>query len=378
MKKILYYTERDMTNPELGINKKIRNQIETLRKWFEVDAVYRMEDKQLILEKNNSKKIKIADGMKRPYKVWGSYCLKKYLKKVKYDGSYIRYVFADGAFQGVLKELKKAGTKTIIEIPTYPYDAELKDCLENKVVLLLDKMYRSRMKNYVYRISTYSRDKEIYGIPAFQIVNGLVFDKVSLVEHDVTEDDQRKISMIAVADLASWHGYDRLLEGMGRYYQKGGQRQMHFYLVGSGKELEQYQKIVEKYDLSKKVTFCGSLYGEALDEVYNKANVAIECLGAHRKGLKLSSSLKSREYAAKGLPMITSVDIDVFPKGEYPYICHLKGEEKPVNIEKIIEFYDKIYSGNSYDEVAEQIRAYAKKLCDMEVAMKPIKDILSE
>ena len=57
MNKILYYTARDMTNPLLGINKKIRNQIETLRKSFCVDAVYRKNDSQLILEKNNGKQI---------------------------------------------------------------------------------------------------------------------------------------------------------------------------------------------------------------------------------------------------------------------------------------------------------------------------------
>ena len=60
MKRILYYTARDMTNPSFGINKKIRNQIVALRKQFYVDAVYRKNDHQLILEKNNGKEIAVS------------------------------------------------------------------------------------------------------------------------------------------------------------------------------------------------------------------------------------------------------------------------------------------------------------------------------
>ena len=147
-------------------------------------------------------------------------------------------------------------------------------------------------------------------------------------------------------------------------------------MVGSGKELELYKEIVKKYDLEKKVTFCGSRYGEELDLLYNKSMLAVECLGAHRKGLKLSSSLKSREYAAKGLPMITAVDIDVFCDGKYPYIYKFSEDEQPINIETVIQFYDSIYKDRDCNQIAEEIRTYAQKLCDMEVAMKPVIDVL--
>ena len=177
--------------------------------------------------------------------------------------------------------------------------------------------------------------------------------------------------MIAVADLAKWHGYDRLLKGIGAYYRQGGTRELHFYMVGQGKELELYQDIVREYGIEEKVTFCGSLYGEDLDKIYDKCTLAVECLGAHRKGLKLSSSLKSREYAAKGLPMITAVDIDVF-REDYPYICMFEGNENPIDMEKLIHFYDSIYAGKECNSIAAEIREYAQGLCDMHVVMKPI------
>lgn len=375
MKKILYYTARDMTNPSLGINKKIRNQIETLRKSFCVDAVYRKNDNQLVLEKNSGKEIVLVSGMKRPYKVQGSRYLAKFLKKHTYSGCYIRYVFADGEFYKVLKELAHAGTKVIIEIPTYPYDEEMYDSLENKIVLFLDKMYRNRMKPYVDWIATYSRDREIYGIPAFQVINGVNFENIPLAVHP---EQENCINMIAVADLAKWHGYDRLLKGMGEYYRQGGERALHFYMVGQGKELELYQDIAREYGIEDKVTFCGSMYGGDLDRIYDKCTLAIECLGAHRKGLKLSSSLKSREYAAKGLPMITAVDIDVFRVQDYPYISMFEGNEEPIDMEKVIQFYDSIYTGKECNSIAAEIREYAQGLCDMDVVMKPVVERLTQ
>ena len=371
MKRILYYTARDMTNPSFGINKKIRNQIVALRKQFYVDAVYRKNDHQLILEKNNGQEIVLAAGMKRPYKVQGSRFLAEYLKKNTYAGCYIRYVFADREFYKVLKNLSKAHTKTVIEIPTYPYDAEMLDSLENRIVLLLDRMYRNRMKSYVNKIATYSHDSMIFGIPAFQVINGVDFEKIPVAIHD---GQDRTIRMLAVADLAKWHGYDRLLEGMGQYYQQGGKRELHFYLAGQGQELEMYQEIVSRYGIDDKVTFCGSVYGDELDRLYDKCILAVECLGAHRKGLKLSSSLKSREYSAKGLPMITAVDIDIFDVRNYPYVCKFEENETPINIKRVIQFYDDIYDGKDYNIIDGQIRNYAQGLCDMDLVMKPVID----
>ena len=51
MKKILYYTVRDMTIAGQGINKKISTQIKTLRSYgYQVDAVYRKNDTELVMD----------------------------------------------------------------------------------------------------------------------------------------------------------------------------------------------------------------------------------------------------------------------------------------------------------------------------------------
>lgn len=369
MKKLIYYTGRDMTNPEFGINKKINEQIENFRKaGFSVDAFYRKQDHQLICQRG--KEVVIKSGMHRPFKIAASKYLRKCIKGKKYDGAYIRYVYGDWQFFRLLKYLKKQNIVTVIEVPTYPYDKELTDSLENKIVLFLDKCYRNRMSRYVDRIVTFYRDKQIFGIKTIQTINGVNFDKIKPIS--VEEPYTGEIDIIAVADLAKWHGYDRILEGMGKYYQQGGTRKVVFHLVGNGPEMEAYRKIIEKWHIEDSVILYGSKYGEELDEIYEKCNVGADCFGLHRRGGNYSSSLKSKEYVAKGLPVIASADIDIFTENAPAYFSKFPADESPVDIEKVIAFCDSVYKSKSRKEVIDDIRGWAIGLCDFKVVMEPV------
>ena len=105
---------------------------------------------------------------------------------------------------------------------------------------------------------------------------------------------------------------------MGEYYKNGGTREAVFHLVGDGSELPLYKKLVEEYGLERRVRFYGFLSGEPLSQVYNRADIAVSCLGMYRKGMDRESSLKSREYSARGLPIIAVSPVDIFPE-DWPY-----------------------------------------------------------
>ena len=69
MKKILYYTARDMTQATEGITKKIWNQIHALENLgYQVDAAYRKNDEDLFIL-HGQKETLIKHKMRRPYKV---------------------------------------------------------------------------------------------------------------------------------------------------------------------------------------------------------------------------------------------------------------------------------------------------------------------
>ena len=93
-------------------------------------------------------------------------------------------------------------------------------------------------------------------------------------------DASHEVHLIGVAEVHPWHGFDRLLEGMGRYLQQGGmeRRPVYFHIVGSVYDSEMYgtsmgpgfAPIIEKYGLHDYVLFHGKLLGDDLDRVFEQ------------------------------------------------------------------------------------------------------------
>ena len=183
--------------------------------------------------------------------------------------------------------------KIVADIPTYPYDDELKDGIENRVVLFLDKMYRDKMHLFVDRVVIFSGETSIYHIPTIQTRNGIDYESVRIRKPREKEDE---IHLIAVAEVAKWHGYERMYRGLGEYYKGGGERKVIMHLVGDGPMLGEYKQIVEQYGIKEYCIFHGRKFGEKLDEIYDGCDIGIEGLAAFRKKIYVSSSLKSREY----------------------------------------------------------------------------------
>lgn len=283
---------------------------------------------------------------------------------------YIRYGFSDGVFITMLRAIKNSGASTVLEIPTFPYKRTFyRDRLLHRLIMRpLDCHYRKKLFHYVDRIATFSEDRKIFGIPCIHIVNGISVNSTP-VRKPVPHKDA--IHLIGVASMRSSHGYDRMISGLSEYYRNGGERKIVFHVVGDGPELPKYKDMVEKYSLQSHVIFHGPQFGEALDELFNSSDVAVECLGCHRNNIFIESSLKSREYVARGIPIISSCKIDVVPN-DFPYLLSVPADESPVNISDVIRFFDKIYGLEPAETVIEKLRAFASLHCDMITTMKPI------
>ena len=277
---------------------------------------------------------------------------------------------------GLLSYLKKNGCRIIYEIPTYPYDGEHKG-FKGFIFLIIDKIFRKKLKSYVDCIVTYSQDNTIFDIKTVKIVNGIDCSAISPV--DVTEYRQNidripteaAIRLIAVAQFAKWHGYDRLIEGLYAYYKNNPEKKVFIDFVGDGGVLQQYREMVSKYGLAQYVVFHGVLTGDALSAVFNQADIAVCSLGCHRKGIVLSSELKSREYMARGLPMISSTKIDILPD-DYQYIQYVPEDDTPIDMMTILNFYEKLQQKESKDIQIKNIRRFAEEHCDMKVVMEPV------
>lgn len=301
-------------------------------------------------------------------------------RKWKYGGEfddadflYIRQVYHDDCFVRYLRDIRTSNPKIkiIYEIPTYPYDGESNITLSNAAFVAKERTARLAAAKYIDRIVTFYNQKQIWSVQCIDLINGYDFSAVSLPLRNIGDT----VNMMSVSATAFWHGYDRVIEGLREYYENGGTENIVYHLVGN--VLPEHKNAVEDYGLQQHVIFYGGLSGEPLKAVFEKSCIGIDVLGGHRKNYPVSSSLKSREYAAYGLPVITSSPIDYLP-ADYEYQLVAPYDDSPLNIQVVLDFYHGIYDGSDCNAVARQIREYAASRCDMSIAMKPVADWILE
>ena len=267
------------------------------------------------------------------------YCIENGIKMV-YARSFMN---ASPVLVGLFGKLKKHGIKCVTEIPTYPYDQEFK-CypLKYKIPLYIDMMFRRALAAKMEAIVTFSNKESIVGKRTICISNGIDLDSIPL--HNPKK--QQDIHLIAVAEIHYWHGFDRLVAGLGEYYKSNPNgRKVYFHVVGweddRGTTSNGYltvEQMARKYDIEKYIINHGKLFGEKLDEVFNQCVFAIGSLGRHRSGITEIKTLKNREYAARGISFIYSENDSDFDNK--PYIIKASADESPINVGEIIDYID--------------------------------------
>jgi len=276
-----------------------------------------------------------------------------------------------------LAELKRKNKKLriIMEIPTYPFEGEKsqKTSLKVSINKWVGENFGRFFIDQIVMVGQKEKRKKMYGIPVIHIQNGVDYENI--VPHaEFYQSESDEIHMIAVSGCYFWHGYDRLIKGLANYYEMGNSsRKLYLHMVGSGECLPEYKKLAEENGLlDQYVFFKGFLQGKELDEVYNQCNIAIDCLGCHRKGLYYVSSLKVREYAAKGLPIVTSTDADLYVNNLKKYFLVLPPDETDIQVEEIIRFYDSLIANKNRNSLSNEIRQEFQKYCEWKYTLKEL------
>ena len=295
-------------------------------------------------------------------------------RKWRYNGEfndadflYIRQVYHDASFVRYLRAIRRQNPKIkiIYEVPTYPYLTEQKTSAANAAFRKKEVRWAPRAAKYIDHIVTFYGQEEIWGVPCIKLINGYDFSQVELPQRPSPQD----VQIISVAANAFWHGYDRLIEGIHQYYANGGTEQITYHIVGD--RLPALEKMVKNYHLEDHVIFHGRQSGEALKKLYAQAYLGVDVLGGHRKNYPVSSSLKSREYAAYGLPILTSSPVDYLPH-DYKYQLLVSYDDNPVDIQFVLDFFHNIYENADSVAVSRKIRVFAESRCDMSITMKSI------
>lgn len=367
MKRIIYIAAVNLDDKYSGITKKIYGQFDVFSENFDAFLIGYSQNGIMIKNNNQLTIIPYSNKLHRKFDLMENAV--KLAKKKNITNAYIRRFQCNFFVLQMLKKLKKIDDMKILwEIPTYPYDYENHKTFLSKIYGLIDKLTRINLKLYINKIVTFSDEEKIFGINCINTSNGVVINQICPREINEIYTD---INLIAVAVLNNWHGYDRIIKGLYKYYQDENNKKVVFHLVGDGPEFVTYKNLIEHYELSEYVKLYGYQDQESINEIYNKCEIAIESLGWHRSHVNKGTSLKSREYLAKGLPIVASTQMDVFLK-DSKYVLYIAEDDSPVNILDIIDFYNKIYSNEERQTVNSKIRNIAYENCDMSIVMKPI------
>ena len=352
-------TEKDTT----GVGKKIRSQIQAFNKndlYCSEITMYHSTSKLMRL----LYKFPFYNGA--PIWKWDT-CFEQI------DYLYMRRpLVVSGYMIKFLKRIKKRNPsiKIIYEIPTYPYDKELCSFKLYHLLIWKDRYNRKKLHHVIDRIATLTDDKTIFQTPALKILNGVNLKEIKRKKIKNNNDDT--IHICAVAIFKEWHGYERVLYGLAQYYHNGGTMNIICHFVGDGSELALYKEIVNNEQLSNHVKFYGMLQHQKLTDIYDQCRLSLGAFGNYKLHIDISCNLKSRETLARGLPLIAGGHVDLFMDRDFPYFLEFPNNDSIIDFQKIIDFYDRIYTTESEEVVIQKIRSFAENHVDIEAGMKTV------
>lgn len=386
--KILYVSFIDIGIKEMaGVHKKIGWQVKALRD-LGLDVIhgfchnndYFFSDTKTVIKlpliKNNL--------FRKRYSMYIN--IEEYISRVKPDVLYLRFAGSDPFFIKFLKKVKNnKNIKVILEVPTYPLINEFYSLVKmhwknRQFKLLLSAIIKGfgrlisirYLKKYVDKIVSYMSHDRVWKIPVITIDNGVYVEEIPIKK--VTKNESG-IVLIGVAAVSEWHGYDRIILGIHDYIKKDNEVNICFKIVGEGPALGSLKKLVKDFNLEKYVEFLGFQSGESLNKIFNNADVAVSSLGMHRIGLYEGSTLKTKEYCARGIPFIYAYkERELLNNTSFSLL--LPANDSPIDMQKIIEFVDKTKQDKS---INLKMRKFAFQKYDWKKQMEiVIKEIVHE
>jgi glycosyltransferase involved in cell wall biosynthesis len=258
------------------------------------------------------------------------------LDLAKYQFVFIRHPFVVNqlSYLRFLRAAWRSKCKVVVEIPTFPYRRELKG-LPSKLIYFAECLCNNRLKRYVSFV-LYSGDKRdtIHGIRCRQLLNVGDIDRTPISRASFCG---RTLRLVAVSGCMTYNAYERVIEGLHRYYMTERQVIVEFHLGGTGPDHAKYVALVKKYSLAKHVFFYGPVFGEEKDRLFEAMHVGISCLGMHRIGLSGGSPLKTADYGSRGIPFVLSYDDPMF-SGQ-AFCLNVPPTEEGIDVGALVEWY---------------------------------------
>lgn len=354
IKKVFMFANYTPSDSSIGITKKIRSEICTLRKQG-MEVWYTAYDHKAIAIFNNQDVAVLRKPYPFPISLFQTKIRYYWLQKVAlgflqknadFDLGYFRLGPPNRLLFKMFEELKKNGAKIIAESLAY-FPGMKYNSLGGKYIMHCFRKNEHRFKDYIDYLLCEGNFTQLFGVPAYSMNMGVDGEQITPHHYSGSIDE---LNLISVGNERNYHAYDRIIESLHAY--KGIQR-VKIHLVGTVTGTT--KALIEQYKLENSVILYGKKSGKELDEIYDQCNVGLGPLGQHRVGGKKDTGLKTKEYFAKGLPYIYSGDEPTVPDG-YPYICKFPSDESLIDLDRVWDFYQS-YANDP--DVTQKMRAFA-------------------
>ena len=163
---------------------------------------------------------------------------------------------------------------------------------------------------------------------------------------------------------AEYNGLDRLMKGM-KEYVGDYDLELHIY----GRHLGYERQLAEQIGIQSQV-FCWPYQTKAsLDQLMNEFHVGVGQLALDLKKLNNNSTIKNRDYCARGIPFFYGHKDEDFNNVNFAY------EIFTISISDIIQWYSSIILSN---ELEKNMHNFSLIKLDYKVKMNKVKNILNE
>ncbi len=268
------------------------------------------------------------------------------LRKLNFDNYQfisIRHMPTHPGFIFFLRRLKRKypQLKIILDFPTWPYDRELARGMRGRFLLWLDRLYRQQLQHYADLALHIGPEPNIWGMPTLQISNGIQPEDFPLKIPAAANGHSLKL--VFAGNIAHWHGLDRVLAGLVKYYagKKDRAAKVSLTIIGQGDASEALQRMAQQWGMETYVSFVGPQNAQQIEAYYQRADIAVGSLALHRIGLSAGTPLKHREYCAAGLPFVfAGADADF--RLDFPYALQVSADDTPLDLAALYHFYRKI------------------------------------
>ncbi len=303
--------------------------------------------------------------------------------KSEYNNTDFFYIRNPGATLWFLKLVKKYGDKIVIEHQSKELD-EIKSLMPENLFGFKPSTFLSWLQYSVWpyyneilfgkkinkyirasiavtnEIADYQRKKGSKIV--LTITNGITVKNYSIRQSEEVKNELNLLFLKGSSGYSPWNGFGRLVASIDQYnLKKNNNTKIKLYVFGHHSEGEVPKR---EYILEG-----GYVTGNELDLVFNKVHIGVSGIQVYLKNFKEATSLKIREYLARGLPFIYAYTDPDLNEESKEFALEFPNDDSLIDMEKVIEFAKKALEDK---ELPQKMRKYAEEHLDYEVKMKKL------